>query len=203
MSVMTRIATAPMKVRVLGCTLAALAFATAEARASAPSPGAAAPARADAQGAAPATVPVPATVRVKRLYTGPDGESHLDEVDLPTVHKDAGAVLTRLYTTDTEIGYGAPGQFIDWHIVSTPRFLIVLQGQIEIGLGDGSKHVLVPGDIVLASDTSGRGHTSRTLGDVPVLALTVRLPKEDPLRPKQASTYAGPPATPAAEAPRR
>lgn len=120
-----------------------------------------------------------------RLYGGADGETHAEMFQLPrTGGKPGKSVQSRLYATDVEIGDAAPGTFIDWHGVSTPRLLVVLSGKLEIGLGDGTKHILSKGDIALAADTTGRGHTSRTFGDETVRIMTVRLPAENSLTPK-------------------
>jgi len=51
----------------------------------------------------------------------------------------------------------------------------VLSGQLEIGLGDGGKHVFGPGDARLVEDTTGRGHTTRVLGDRPCVTATIPL----------------------------
>lgn len=123
--------------------------------------------------------------RILRMTGGDDGESHLDITTLPKTGGVPGhSVQSRLFATDVEIGDSLPGDFVDWHGVSTPRLLVVLSGELEVGLGDGSKHILRKGDIVLASDITGRGHTSRTIGSEPVRIMTVRLPKEDSLAPK-------------------
>lgn len=128
---------------------------------------------------------IPGALRIKRVTAGPDGKSRLDVIELPVVAGVPGRSITsRVFATDVELGYGAPGTFIDWHRVTTPRFWILLQGAFEFGTGDGKVHRLVAGDIVLAADTTGQGHTSRNVGDVPSFVLTVRLPAEDPLRPK-------------------
>jgi hypothetical protein len=37
--------------------------------------------------------------------------------------------------------------------------VIILSGQLEIGLGDGSTHVFGPGDARLVEDNQGDGHT--------------------------------------------
>lgn len=139
--------------------------------------------------AAPATIPydrqVPQAMRIKRVVAGPDGKSRLDVIELPIVNAEPGkALYSRLYATDVELGYGAPGAFIDWHRVTTPRLWILLQGTWEFGTGDGQRHLLKAGDIVLAADVTGEGHTSRNIGDVPSFVLTVRLPAEDSLKPK-------------------
>jgi hypothetical protein len=126
------------------------------------------------------------TLKIMRVYGGADGESHIDWFELPDVGTNIPGerLQSRLFATDVEIGESQPGSFIDWHGVSTPRLLIILTGQLEIGLGDGSKHILKGGDMVLAADTTGRGHTSRSIGTEIVRALTVRLPKDNPLAPK-------------------
>lgn len=133
--------------------------------------------------------------RVLQVYGGEDGESHLAIKELPRTGGAPGkSIQTRLYATDVEIGDTLPGDFIDYHGVSTPRFLIVLAGQLEVGLGDGSKHILSKGDIVLANDVTGRGHTSRIIGTEPVRILTVRLPKDNSFAPKLSSCPEGMPA---------
>ncbi len=129
---------------------------------------------------------------IAHLYGGDDGESHLEILPLPRTGGQPGrSVQSRLYATDVEIADTLPGDFIDFHGVSTPRFLIILAGQLEIGLGDGSKHVLAKGDIVLADDVTGRGHTSRTIGTEPLRVLTIRLPREHSLSPKMNSCPEG------------
>jgi len=143
---------------------------------------------------------IPGALRIKRVSAGPDGKSRLDVIELPVVAGEPGRSITsRVYATDVELGYGMPGNFIDWHRVTTPRFWILLQGAFDFGTGDGKVHRLVAGDIVLAADTTGQGHTSRNVGDVPSFVLTVRLPAEDSLKPKPNPT-SGPFAVPAAPA---
>jgi sugar (glycoside-pentoside-hexuronide) transporter len=142
------------------------------------------PAWTPARAQAAPTVTVPTKVMIKRIFTRADGMSTMDEVELPRVSGgDGRSVSTRLYATDLEMGISSPGTFMDWHGVTTPRLLMVLTGELEIGLGDGTKQILKPGNIVLVTDT-GRGHTSRSIGTVPVSALTLRLPKDEPLKPK-------------------
>jgi len=53
--------------------------------------------------------------------------------------------------------------------------VICISGQIEIGLGDGSKHLFGPGDARLVEDTTGQGHTTLTAGSEPGITCTVPL----------------------------
>jgi hypothetical protein len=57
----------------------------------------------------------------------------------------------------------------------TPRpgdSIFILAGQMEIGIGNGTTRRFGPGDVVLADDLTGQGHTTRSLG-VPRVSATV------------------------------
>ena len=60
---------------------------------------------------------------------------------------------------------------------ATPRrqFLVTLSGSWEIEASNGVKRVFKTGDVMLADDTSGEGHTSRVLGNEPHVFMTVPL----------------------------
>ena len=42
---------------------------------------------------------------------------------------------------------------------------MALSGQMEIGIGDGSKRMFNPGDILQVEDLTGQGHTTRSVGE--------------------------------------
>ena len=89
-----------------------------------------------------------------RLYTGNDGQSHLEEFQ-PPENMPATSVVFRNQPL---------GTFIDWHTAPRKQFLITLEGNVEIGTGDGTLHVMGPGDMMLAEDLTGQGHTTRVIG---------------------------------------
>jgi len=110
-------------------------------------------------------------MKTHRLYTGPDGHSHIESFDLGKKPDWAKG----LPTTQISFRELPRGEFIDWHPAPRRQFVIILSGQLEIGLGDGSKHVFGPGDARLVEDTTGKGHTTRVLGNDPVLTATIPL----------------------------
>jgi quercetin dioxygenase-like cupin family protein len=109
--------------------------------------------------------------KTHRLYTGPDGQSHVEAVD---IEKKADW-LKGLATTQINFRVWPKGEFMDWHPAPRRQFVIILSGQLEIGLGDGTKHVFGPGDARLVEDTTGKGHTTRVLGGEPCLTAVVGL----------------------------
>jgi hypothetical protein len=49
----------------------------------------------------------------------------------------------------------------------------MLRGVIEVQVSDGSSRRFGPGDLVLATDTSGHGHVTLTVGEPPFEALII------------------------------
>jgi len=106
-----------------------------------------------------------------RLYTGDDGQSHIEEQTLGsqptlTAPQAAAHILFR------ELPQGT---FMDWHPAPRRQYVILLAGQLEIGLGDGTVRRFGPGNAILASDITGQGHTTRVVGNEPAMTAVVPL----------------------------
>jgi hypothetical protein len=112
--------------------------------------------------------------KTHRLYTGPDGQSHIEPID---IEKNADW-LKGLPTTQISFRVWPKGEFLDWHPAPRRQFVIILSGQLEIGCGDGTKQVFGPGDARLVEDTTGKGHTTRVLGGEPCLTATIPLAQQ-------------------------
>ena len=108
---------------------------------------------------------------ISRLYTGADGQSHIEALD-PESHPE----LTELQATKGVVfRRTAPGYFSDWHNAPRRQYVITLEGEMEIGLGDGTVHRFGPGHVTLAEDLTGKGHTTRVVGTKPRLTATIHL----------------------------
>lgn len=97
-----------------------------------------------------------------RVYTGEDGESHLEEMS-PEFSDREGTRTQLQRARGITFAHRADGSFTDYHPAPREQYVLYLTASVEIGLGDGSSTVMAPGDVLLANDTSGRGHTSRVL----------------------------------------
>jgi quercetin dioxygenase-like cupin family protein len=108
---------------------------------------------------------------ITRLYTGADGKTHIEELDLvshPELTSLQAAKGIVFRTTQ-------PGYFSDWHNAPRRQFVITLSGEVEIGLEDGSKHRYGPGHVTLAEDLTGKGHTTHVVGNQPRMTATIPL----------------------------
>ena len=104
-------------------------------------------------------------MQVVRVYAGDDGESHFEDLDLP-YEIVANAQVTAMRTASgIQFRRTPPGHFIDWHQAPQRQYVIILDGQSEITIGDGSKRVFNPGYVLLADDLAGRGHTTLVPGN--------------------------------------
>ena len=96
-------------------------------------------------------------MKLYRLYTGEDGQSHFEALDnttastlFDTVHAVKRMVLRREY---------AP-HILKWHRAPRRQWVVTLSRTVDIGLGDGTAMTFGPGDVFLAEDVTGQGHTA-------------------------------------------
>ncbi len=103
-------------------------------------------------------------VKVTRIYTGPDGKTRVEEFDLPLKPRDKGSdVAAAIPLTTLQVRRTTPDYFLDFHPASRRQMVVTLAGESEIELEDGRKIRLGPGSILLAEDTTGKGHISRAV----------------------------------------
>jgi hypothetical protein len=116
-------------------------------------------------------------MHVTRIFTGTDGESHFEELDIPLRDLGpVGALSEMIEATGVVFRETGPDYDLDWHNAPRRQFVVMLSGgQVEIEVGDGSKRRLGSGDILLAEDTTGRGHISRAVDDRPRVSLFITL----------------------------
>ncbi len=100
---------------------------------------------------------------ITRLYTGDDGHSHFEELDMDTGPFAWGELKT---AAGVMFRQSEKGRFSDWHTAPRTQFVITLAGEMEIGLPDGTLRRFGPGDVLLADDTTGKGHTTRDVGGI-------------------------------------
>ena len=102
-------------------------------------------------------------MKMIRLFSGDDGQSHFEdvEVELEPVHV---AHFSKAFHTDN-IKFGAIGNIgeLPWHPQAEPAYIVILRGAMELEVGDGTKRIINTGDILLAEDTTGQGHITRSI----------------------------------------
>ena len=116
-------------------------------------------------------------MQITRVYTGSDGQSHFETIEISLQASRYGA-LSELFEAEGVIFRETPaGGELDFHNAPRRQFVVTLSGEVEIECGDGSKRRLGPGEILLADDTSGQGHITREI-QAPRRSLFIPLPDD-------------------------
>lgn len=116
-------------------------------------------------------------IRQIRLFTGADGQSHVEEGEValdPATGRTPWSASSQIMFQET-----AAGSSLEWHDAPHRQYVITLSGTLEFTTRDGETFRLAPGDVLLAEDTAGGGHRWRLVDDQPWRRLYVQLPPND------------------------
>jgi hypothetical protein len=113
-------------------------------------------------------------ITVTRIYAGPDGLSHAEEIELP---RNANGGYDAIKVTGAQFSSRPPSTDGDWHTGPRRQLVITLGGRGELEVAEGRKVPVGPGHINLIEDTTGKGHITRNFGPDNRIVLT--LPLED------------------------
>ena len=110
-------------------------------------------------------------IMMTRIYTGPDGLSHAEEVEM----KVNGGVTEMMKATGVQFSSRPPAPSSDWHVGPRRHYVITLSGRAEVEVANGQKVAIGPGHINLIEDTTGKGHITRNLGPDNRVVVTIPL----------------------------
>jgi len=119
-------------------------------------------------------------VVITRLYTGPDGLTHAEDIADKLTGSGTTEVSEMLKVTGAEIHRAPGGRVNDWHTAPRRQYVITLSGRGEIEVAGGKKISLGPGHMELAEDLTGKGHITRVVGNEE--RVTIQLPLADQSR---------------------
>jgi hypothetical protein len=115
-------------------------------------------------------------MKAARIYTGADGRSHFEDLDIPLKPGSYGALSDLVPSSGVIFRETPVGGALDFHVAPRRQFVITLAGLVEVECGDGTKRRFGPGDIMLADDTTGQGHITREIQG-PRRSLFIPLPE--------------------------
>lgn len=103
-------------------------------------------------------------IKMTRIYTGSDGQSHFEDIEFPDESEAASGLLSAALKP-TSISFRKKNGRIDsdWHRVPHKQMVFLLEGWIEIEIGNGSKRRFHAGDVFLVEDTTGQGHKDSSM----------------------------------------
>lgn len=115
-------------------------------------------------------------IRIVRIYTGPDNQSHFEDIDVPLKAAGKTGFLSEMVKAKGVMFRETDGDYhYEFHTAPRRQYVVNLEGEVEIEVGDGTKRILRSGDILLAEDTTGQGHISRAVAGKPRKSLFIIL----------------------------
>jgi len=114
---------------------------------------------------------------ITHLYTGPDNQTHAEEVELKFTPGSPAEVSKMMPITSAELHRTAGGSVDDWHRAPRRQYVITLSGHGEVEVAGGKKVSMGPGHIDFVEDTTGKGHITRVVGAED--RVTLQLPLAD------------------------
>jgi uncharacterized cupin superfamily protein len=118
------------------------------------------------------------------LFTDTDGRAKFREELLPLPEGNPQAMLSKLQPSGGfQVRQSPVGFRSTFHCTTTPQWVFILSGVMEIFLQDGSSRVFKAGESFYSDDTvplgatfdaAIHGHWSRQVGDQPLVTLFVR-----------------------------
>ena len=114
-------------------------------------------------------------VMITHLFTGPDGQTHAEEIEAKSVPGGGNDVYKLLANDGAELRRAPPGRVSDWHTAPRRQYVITLSGHGELEVTGGKKISVGPGNIELVEDTTGKGHITRVVGNEERVTIQVPL----------------------------
>lgn len=115
-------------------------------------------------------------MKVTRIYTGNDNESHFEDLNYELLDSGDIGKLSKKIPVKEMILRETSGQYnYNFHTTPEKQFIILLDGEIEIENGHGEKRRFKAGDILLAEDITGRGHKTKSIDGKPRRSIFVTI----------------------------
>jgi hypothetical protein len=107
-------------------------------------------------------------IRCIRIWTGPDGHSLFETGHIALPHDERGDLLSAVFGARSVSFRETPsGGAFSPHQAPTLQLVVTLSGTLEFRTASGATFRIGPGDVLLAEDTTGSGHSWRLLDDAP------------------------------------
>jgi quercetin dioxygenase-like cupin family protein len=97
-------------------------------------------------------------MRVVRVFADSDGESHFEDRDILLESVSYGRASVELPASAMIFRETDAGSTLDFHNPPRRQFILFMKGEAALEASDGSTRRLRAGDVLLADDTTGRGH---------------------------------------------
>jgi hypothetical protein len=119
------------------------------------------------------------TLTIERLYTGEDGHSYFETINIPLQNKTAiGLLSEKIPTSNIEFRYTSGDYDLALHNAPRRQYIIMIEGGVEITTSKGVTKRFQSGSknsVLLVEDVTGYGHHSKAIDKQPRYSLFIWL----------------------------
>lgn len=103
-------------------------------------------------------------MKITKVFSDENGESHFEDLEIPLIDQGEIGFLSediqvkrlQFRTVSADYDYG-------FHCAPQKQYIVLLDGGVEIETSSGEIRKFRTGEILLAEDTSGKGHKTKNL----------------------------------------
>ena len=120
------------------------------------------------------------TIPIVRLYADEAGDSHFSDAELGTAAADFAPPAPVIYVSAPAEARRSmflllpSGWYGPLHPAPSRQLMVLVAGVLEVTASDGEVRLFRPGDAVLADDTFGKGHATRSVDGEAIVAVVQR-----------------------------
>ena len=103
-------------------------------------------------------------MRIHNIYADEKGESHIRDIHIEWARSGPAGKISDPVPVSSMAFRVTDGSYnLEWHNAPRRQYIINLEGSVEITTSDGDSRIIGPGEIILAEDTTGKGHVSKAV----------------------------------------
>ena len=103
-------------------------------------------------------------MRIHNIYADAQGESHFRDIHVEWASSGPAGKISDPVPVSSLAFRTTDGSYkLEWHNAPRRQYIVNLEGSVEIATSDGERRVIGPGEIILAEDTTGKGHVSKAV----------------------------------------
>jgi hypothetical protein len=104
-------------------------------------------------------------MKVTRVYTDNKGETHFEDMNIQfeNFHGDIIKLSKSFNASDMIFSTFTGALAESWHPAPRKQAIIILNGEVDLEVSDGSKRRFGAGHVIILEDTTGKGHRTHSV----------------------------------------
>lgn len=103
-------------------------------------------------------------MKITKVFSDKNGESHFEDLEIPLIDQgEIGFLSEDIQVKRLQFRTVSADYDYDFHCAPQKQYIVLLDGGVEIETSSGEIRKFRTGEILLAEDTSGKGHKTKNL----------------------------------------